>query len=248
MEKKARNVLITGSGRGIGAAAAERFWREGDNVILNALHPENITRMAEVMNAARPGSAAAVVADVSASGEVDRLFDAAEAAFGPVDVLVNNAAVSLIKLFTDLTDADWRRVFAAGIDAAFYCSRRAARSMVRRHEGGVILNVSSMWGQTGGSCEVAYSAAKGAVIAFTKALAKELGPSGIRVNCVSPGVILTDMNRELGEETLGELAEEAPLGRNGRPEEVAAALYFLASDESAFITGQVVGVNGGIVI
>ena len=119
--------------------------------------------------------------------------------------------------------------------------------MIRR-QGGVILNVSSMWGQTGGSCEVAYSAAKGAVIAFTKALAKELGPSGIRVNCVSPGVILTDMNKELGEETLRELAEEAPLCRNGKPEEVADMLYFLASENAAFVTGQVIGVNGGMVI
>ena len=247
MPKSPRTVLITGSGRGIGAAAAKKFWEAGDRVVLNALHPENIGAMAEKMNALRPGSALAVKADVSDSREAERLFDEAEAAFGPVDVLINNAAVSLIKLFQDITDDEWRHVFGAGIDSAFYCSRRAAKGMIRR-QGGVILNVSSMWGQTGGSCEVAYSAAKGAVIAFTKALAKELGPSGIRVNCVSPGVILTDMNKELGEETLRELAEEAPLCRNGKPEEVADMLYFLASENAAFVTGQVIGVNGGMVI
>ena len=203
--------------------------------------------MAEKMNALRPGSALAVKADVSDSREAERLFDEAEAAFGPVDILINNAAVSLIKLFQDITDDEWRHVFGADIDSAFYCSRRAAKGMIRR-QGGVILNVSSMWGQTGGSCEVAYSAAKGAVIAFTKALAKELGPSGIRVNCVSPGVILTDMNKELGEEALRDLAEEAPLCRNGKPEEVADMLYFLASENAAFVTGQVIGVNGGMVI
>lgn len=247
MPKSPRTVLITGSGRGIGAAAAGKFWEAGDRVVLNALHPENIGAMAEKMNALRPGSALAVKADVSDSREAERLFDEAEAAFGPVDILINNAAVSLIKLFQDITDDEWRHVFGAGIDSAFYCSRRAAKEMIRR-QGGVILNVSSMWGQTGGSCEVAYSAAKGAVIAFTKALAKELGPSGIRVNCVSPGVILTDMNKELGEEALRDLAEEAPLCRNGKPEEVADMLYFLASEKAAFVTGQVIGVNGGMVI
>ena len=247
MPKSPRTVLITGSGRGIGAAAAKKFWEAGDRVVLNALHPENIGAMAEKMNALRPGSALAVKADVSDSREAERLFDEAEAAFGPVDILINNAAVSLIKLFQDITDDEWRHVFGADIDSAFYCSRRAAKGMIRR-QGGVILNVSSMWGQTGGSCEVAYSAAKGAVIAFTKALAKELGPSGIRVNCVSPGVILTDMNKELGEEALRDLAEEAPLCRNGKPEEVADMLYFLASENAAFVTGQVIGVNGGMVI
>ena len=120
--------------------------------------------------------------------------------------------------------------------------------MVRRHEGGVILNVSSMWGQVGASCEVAYSSAKGAVIAFTKALAKELGPSGIRVNCVAPGVIMTEMNRELDEQTLEGLKEETPLMRLGRTEDVAEALYYLASDQAGFITGQVLAVNGGLVI
>lgn len=243
-----RTVLITGSGRGIGAATAWKFWRAGDRVILNALHRENIEKMAEEMNAARPQSALAIQADVSQSGEVERMFDEAEAAFGTVDVLVNNAAVALIKLFTDLTDEDWRHIFAVSADGTFYCSRRAARGMIHRHTGGVIVNVSSMWGQVGGSCEVAYSAAKGAVIAFTKALAKELGLSNIRVNCVAPGVILTEMNRELDEETLSGLAEEAPLSRNGQPEEVADAIYYLASEEASFITGQVVGVNGGMVI
>ena len=147
-----------------------------------------------------------------------------------------------------MTDEEWDRIFDTSVKGAFYCSRRAAKAMIHRHEGGVILNLSSMWGQVGASCETAYSAAKGALISFTKALAKELGPSGIRVNCAAPGVIMTDMNRELDEETLAGLKEETPLERLGTPRDIANLLYFLASDEASFITGQVIGANGGLVI
>ncbi len=248
MSGKERTVLITGSGRGIGEAAAALFWEKGYRVVLNALHAQRIEAAARRMNELRPGSAIAVPCDVRDAEAVGRMFDEAENAFGSVDILINNAAVAWIGLFTDMTDEEWDRIFDTSVKGTFYASRRAAKEMVRRHEGGVILNVSSMWGQVGASCEVAYSAAKGAVISFTKALAKELGPSDIRVNCVAPGVIMTDMNRELDRETLDGLTEETPLGRLGTPSDIANLLYFLASDDASFITGQVVGVNGGLVI
>ncbi len=249
MKKECKTVLITGSSRGIGAAAAEIFWQAGYRVILNGRSSaERLAEMERRFNAVRPGSALAVLADITKRDEVERMFDAAQAAFGTVDVLINNAAVALIKLFTDVTDAEWDAVFDTSVKGAFYCSRRAAKEMIRRHEGGVILNISSMWGQTGASCEVPYSAAKGALIAFTKALAKELGPSDIRVNCVAPGVIMTDMNRELDAETLDGLKEETPLMRLGQPEDIGKTLLFLASEDASFITGQVIGVNGGIVM
>ncbi len=243
-----RTVLITGSGRGIGEQTAKLFWEKGYNVVLNARHPERIQQAAAGYNAIRSGSAIAVTADVCDHEQVERLFDEAHQAFGRVDVLINNAAIAHIGLFTDISISEWNAVFDTSVRGTFYCSQLAAREMVRRHEGGVILNVSSMWGQVGASCEVAYSAAKGAVISFTKALAKELGPSGIRVNCVAPGVIMTEMNRELDEETLEGLKEETPLMRLGTAQDVANTLYYLASDEAGFITGQVLGVNGGLVI
>lgn len=249
MNKQPKTVLITGSSRGIGAAAAEIFWQAGYQVVLNGKSSvKQLLEMESRFNADRPGSALAVQADITKRDEADRLFDAAQAVFGTVDVLINNAAIALIKLFTDVTDAEWDAVFDTSVKGAFYCSQRAAREMIRRHEGGVILNISSMWGQVGASCEVPYSAAKGALIAFTKALAKELGPSDIRVNCVAPGVIMTDMNRELDAGTIEGLKEETPLMRLGQPEDIGKVLLFLASDDASFITGQIIGANGGIVI
>ena len=240
-----RTVLITGSGRGIGEQTARLFWEKGDNVVLNARHPERIRQAAAEYNAFRPGSAIAVTADVCDHGQVEQLFEEAHRAFGRVDVLINNAAVANIGLFTDISILEWDTVFDTSVKGTFYCSQLAAREMVRRHEGGVILNVSSMWGQVGASCEVAYSSAKGAVIAFTKALAKELGPSGIRVNCVAPGVIDTDMNAMHSGETMRELAAETPLGRIGTADEVAQSVLYLCSERASFITGQVLGVTGG---
>ena len=242
-------ALITGGSRGIGAAAAEIFWQAGYNVVLNGKNSGEKLKEAEArMNAARPGSALAVQADITDKESVEGMFDKAIETFGKVDILINNAAVALIKLFTDVTDEEWDHIFDINVKGAFYCSRRAAKEMIRRHEGGVILNVASMWGEVGASCEVPYSAAKGALIAMTKALAKELGPSGIRVNCVSPGVIMTEMNKELDEETLLSLKDETPLMRLGKPEDVAKTLLFLASEEASFITGQILGVSGGMVI
>ncbi|MDC0700747.1 SDR family oxidoreductase, partial [Blautia wexlerae] len=164
-----------------------------------------------------------------------------------VDVLVNNAGIAQQKLFTDLTDTDWDRIFAVDVKGVFLCCQAALPHMIHEKRGAIV-NISSMWGQVGASCEVHYSAAKAAVIGLTKALAKELGPSQIRVNCIAPGVIATEMNDLLGAETLEALREETPLEAIGTAEQVADAVRFLASDQASFITGQVLGVNGGMVI
>ena len=241
-------ALVTGASRGIGRAAAFALWRAGYRVALCCKSSRQaVEELAADLNAQRPDSALAVLADVGDSAQVDRMFNQIEEALGPVEVLVNNAGVAQQKLFTQLTDADWDRIFDVSVKGTFYCCRRAAPGMIRRHRGSII-NLSSMWGQVGASCEVHYSAAKGAVIAFTKALAQELGPSGIRVNCVAPGVINTEMNSALSPETLEALRDETPLGVIGTPEDVAESILFLASDRAAFITGQVLAPNGGMVV
>ena len=235
-------VLITGASRGIGAAAARRFAAGGCKVAVNYLHSRE---QAEAL--AKEIGGWAVRADVTDPVQVQNMVDELLDKFCQLDILICNAGVAQQKLFGDLTDEDWRRVVAVNVDGAFYAIRAALPHFIHR-KAGKILTVSSMWGQVGASCEVGYSAAKAAVIGLTRALAKELGPSGITVNCVAPGVIATDMNRGLAPEALTALAEETPLGRIGTPEEVAQALWYLASDDAAFITGQVLAPNGGLVI
>lgn len=185
----------------------------------------------------------AVKADVSNPAEVEAMFDE----IGAVDVLVNNAGISSQKLFTDITDDEWRRTIGVNLDGVFYCCRSALPHMISR-KSGVIINISSMWGEVGASCEVHYSASKAGIIGLTKALAKEVGPSGVRVNCITPGVVMTDMMSEFDDETVNELKAETPLNRLGTPEDIAAAVLFLASDDASFITGQTLGVNGGFII
>lgn len=237
-----RVVLITGGSRGIGAAAVRRFAAGGDRVVINYCRSRE---KAEALAAETGGWA--VEADVSDPVQVGRMVDNVLEKFCQLDILICNAGIAQQKLFGDLTDQDWRRMFAVNVDGIFYAIRAALPHFIHR-KAGRILTLSSMWGQVGGSCEVAYSAAKAAVIGLTKALAKELGPSGITVNCVSPGVIDTEMNANLGPEDLAVLAEETPLGRVGRPEEVAEALWYLASPGAKFITGQILAPNGGLVI
>ena len=238
-----KTVLITGAARGIGAAAAERFAEAGYQVVINYLRS---AEKAEALAARWSGRALAVQADVADPAQVDAMFAAAEKTFGGVDVLVCNAGIAAQKLLTDVTDEEWRRMLDVHLSGAFYCCRRALPHMIHQ-KWGRILTVSSMWGQVGGSCEVAYSAAKAGLIGLTKALAKEEGPSGVTVNCVAPGVIDTDMMASFSAEDKAALAEETPLGALGTPKQVADALVFLASDGAGYITGQVLGVNGGLV-
>lgn len=237
-----RVVFITGGSRGIGAACARRFAAGGDRVVL--CYRQSQAR-AEALAAELGGWA--VRCDVTDPVQVQKAVDNVLDKFCQLDILICNAGVAQQKLFGDLTDADWRHLFAVNVDGVFHTIRAALPHFIHR-KAGCILTMASMWGQVGGSCEAAYSASKAAVIGLTKALAKELGPSGITVNCLSPGVIDTEMNENLTRADLDALAEETPLGRIGTPEEVAGAAWFLASGEGRFFTGQVLSPNGGLVI
>lgn len=240
-------ALVTGASGGIGGAIASQLARDGYAVAVHC--HRNIEKAQAVCEdiLAMGGRAAVYVCDITDAEAVSNMIEEIDRSLGYVTVLVNNAGIAQQKLFTDLSVEEWRRMMAIHVDGAFYACRAVLPSMIRAHSG-VIINVSSMWGQTGGSCEVHYSTAKAALIGLTKALAKEVGPAGVRVNCVSPGVIRTEMLAEFSQETLNELADEAPLCRLGTPEDVAHAVAFLASDEASFITGQVLAPNGGIVI
>ena len=240
-------ALVTGASRGIGRAIALQLARDGYAVAVHCHHSVELAKRVCDEITSFGGRAAVFACDISDSNAVNDMIENITAAMGPISVLVNNAGIAEQKLFTDIRDEDWHRMMAVHVDGAFYACRGVLPDMIRNHSGAIV-NVSSMWGQTGGSCEVHYSTAKAALIGLTKALAKEVGPSGIRVNCVAPGVIKTDMLKEFDEDTLKELADEAPLCRLGNPEDIAAAVSFLVSDKAGFITGQVLAPNGGIVI
>lgn len=238
-----KTVLITGASRGIGRETARLFYKNNYNVIINYNESE---QAALSLQSELPGSFA-IKADVSNESDVLRMVDEALSRFGTIDVLVNNAGIAQQKLFTDITTSDWERMISTNLTSVYNTCKYVVPHMVSK-KSGKIVNVSSMWGVTGGSCEVHYSAAKAGVIGLTKALAKELGPSGINVNAVAPGVVLTDMCGGYDEQTLQQLKEEAPLCRLGTPEDVARAIYFLASDDASFVTGQVLSADGGMVI
>ncbi len=243
----AKTVLITGGSRGIGKATAILCARQGWNTAFTyrtgreeALELERLLRENGL-------SALAIPMDVCSREQVFAAVEQAVKHFGGLDGLVNNAGIAAQKLFTDLTEQDWSQMLEVNLTGAFRCCQAAIPWMLRRG-GGSIVNLSSIWGQAGASCEVHYSASKAAVIGLTKALAKELGPSKIRVNCVAPGVIDTPMNRHLAPEILDGLRQETPLERIGTPEQVAESIFFLLSGRAEFITGQVLGVNGGFVV
>ena len=243
----AKSVLITGVTRGIGRACALKFAREGWYVTGSYAKSDDAAQQLEQEIAAMAGQCRCVMADVTDSAAVRRLALLAQAEFGTPDAVVCNAGIAQQKLFSDITEADWDTMFDVNVKGMYRVIQEVLPQLLERQAGSIV-TVSSIWGQTGGSCEVHYSASKAAVIGLTKALAKELGLSGIRVNCVAPGVIDTDMNRMHGEDVMQELAEETPLGRNGTPAEVADVIYWLASEQSSFVTGQVLGVNGGFYI
>lgn len=236
------NILISGGSRGIGKACVERFVRDGHKVAF--LYHKNKAAAEAV---ASEYGALPFCVDITNADEINRVTEEAINALGGIDVLVNNAGIAQIKLFCDLSDEDWRRMIDTNLSGAFYLSRAVVPHMIRAQHGRII-NIGSMWGKVGASCEVHYSASKAGLRGLTMALAKELGPSHITVNAVEPGVIATDMNSNLDEETLAALCEETPLCRIGKPEEVAALVSFLASEEAAFITGQIIGVDGGFAI
>lgn len=237
-----KTALITGGSRGIGAACARKLAAGGYRVAINY---NRSRQQAEAL--AKELGGIAVQADVGDPERVKHMVDTVLENFCQLDILVCNAGVSHIGLLSDMTDEEWRRLFAVNVDGMFYCCRAAIPHFVHRKSGRIV-TVSSMWGQVGASCEAAYSASKAAVIGLTRALAKELGPSGISVNCVAPGVIGTEMNRALSAQDLAALKEETPLGQIGTAEQVADAVWFLCGGQSDFITGQVLGVNGGLVI
>ena len=229
-------VVVTGGSRGIGAAITARYAARGDRVYF--LYEKNH----EVAKAvAEKTGAVPICCDVSDGSAVAEAFSK----IPEVDILVCNAGVCWYGLLTDMPEAQWNRIFDVNVKGIYNCVKAAMPALLRKHSGSIV-TVSSMWGRVGASCEAAYSATKGAVIALTKALAKELGPSGIRVNCVAPGVILTDMCANVSQEVLDELAQEAPLERNGTAEDVAKVVEALADVE--FVTGQVLGVSGGLVM
>lgn len=238
-----KTVFITGGARGIGKATAELFYENGYNVAINY---NNSAEAALSMKDKMPGILT-LKGDVSSENDVKRMIDETVLYFGRIDVLVNNAGICIPSLVTDITVVDWEKTFGVNVTGTFLASKYAAKNMIHNHSGAIV-NVSSIWGVSGASCESCYSASKGAVIAFTKALAKELGPSGIRVNCIAPGYIDTDMNKDISEEDKQAFADETPLGRIGTPDEVAKAVLFLASDAASFITGQILGCDGGVIV
>ena len=233
------NVLITGGSRGIGAATVKRFAAEGHKVAFVYCRSDEAAE-----NIAGSCGAHAIKADLSDINEAEKAFRLAEEHLKEIDVLVNCAGVALIAQICDTDNGLLSRVLNTDLASAYVLCREASRGMVRRKKGSII-NVGSVWGRVGASCESAYSAAKAGVRGLTMALAKELAPSGVRVNCVEPGVIATEMNASLGSETLSAICEDIPLGRLGTAEETAELIYFLAGDNASYITGQTIGIDGG---
>ena len=243
-----KTALITGASRGIGTACAIALAKSGYNIVLNYNNSkEKALALKKIIEENYGVAVLAVKADVADKSQVDDMVNKALENFSNIDVLVNNAGVSLLKLFTDTTFDEWNTVVSTNLTSVYNCCHAVLPNMIRNHSGSII-NISSMWGQVGASCEVAYSASKAGVIGLTKALAKEVAPSNIRVNCVAPGVIMTDMMSSFTEEEIELIKEDIPMGEIGTAKNVADAVAFLASDRAHYITGQVIGVNGGMVV
>ena len=235
-------VLISGGSRGIGRALVESFTQNGDSVAFIYKNSHDAARAL-----VESTGAVSICADISDSSLANRAAEEAISALGGIDILVNNAGISQIKLFTDITDEDWSNMINTNLSSAFYLTRASLPYMISQKSGRII-NIGSMWGKVGASCEVHYSAAKAGLRGLTLALAKEVGPSGITVNAIEPGVISTEMNSALSQEVLAELCDETPLCRLGTPSDIANAVLFLASEKASFITGQIIGIDGGFAI
>jgi 3-oxoacyl-[acyl-carrier protein] reductase len=241
--RRGKRVLITGGSRGIGAEAVRRFSEHGASIAF--LYHKSFE---EAVNLSRETGALSIRCNVANPGSVDAAMSVAREFFGGhIDTLICNAGVSDFGLITEIGRERWKRVIDTDLNGVYYCIDNVLPNMIADKSGSIII-VSSMWGQVGASCEAAYSAAKAGLIGLTKALAKEVGPSGVRVNCIAPGMIDTQMNAGVDEKTKKKITADTPLGRTGTAEDVVKAMQFLASDESSFITGQIIGVNGGYVI
>jgi len=247
LHKSRLHALITGGSRGIGAATARAFARAGYAVTI--LYNKNVKLADDLVDSLRQEEheAIAISVDIKDFGAVRRAVQKANLQFGAVDVLISNAGIAGQKLFTDVSPEEFKNMMDTHVTGLFNITQAVLPGMISRKTGSII-TVSSVWGITGASCEVSYSAAKAAIIGFTRALAKETGPSGITVNCVAPGVIDTDMNSDLTKEDISDLCSQTPLGRMGTPDEIAGVILFLASEKASFITGQVISPNGGLVI
>lgn len=244
---KNRTVLVTGASRGIGKEIGIFFAKHNMNVVFNYCKNEDkATQIVSKLNSLGFNTIA-LKADVSIKSQVDDLIKEANNIFGEIDILINNAGISEQKLFNDISETDWEKMFDINVKGVYNCIKAVLPSMIK-NKAGKIINISSIWGITGASCEVHYSASKAAVIGLTKALAKELGPSNIQVNCVAPGVIETEMLDYLSTDDIRNLKNETPLGIIGKPIDIASSVFFLASESANFITGQVLSPNGGFLI
>ena len=237
-----KTAIVTGSSRGIGAEIVRMLAENGYSVMLNYNKSEDQAKHIKDELLEKGYNVEIFKADVSKREEVKNLVDFTIEKFNKIDVLINNAGISQTKLFTDITDEDWNKMMKVNLNSVFYCTQEVLENMIHNKKG-CIINISSIWGKEGASCEVHYSSSKAAVDGFTKALAKELGPSNIRVNSISPGLVDTDMNKNIREEDIQLIKSEIPLGRVAKPEEIAKSVKWLIDDE--YVTGQIISVNGG---
>jgi 3-oxoacyl-[acyl-carrier protein] reductase len=245
MSLSGKVAIITGASRGIGQAIAIEMAKEGANVIINYRKDEEGAKKTEKIIKENGGRGRIYKSNVAYYNEAKDMIEYVIKEFGKIDILVNNAGVSKVGLFIDMTEEDWDSIININLKGAFNCCHNVVKYMIYEKKG-CIINISSMWGQVGASCEVIYSASKGGINSFTKALAKELGPSNIRVNAIAPGAIDTDMNKWLSKEEKKDLIEDIPLMKFGQPKDIGELSAFLCSDKAKYITGQVINVDGGI--